>query len=291
MMEATTKEIGRKMIKTDHHPEDTILRADRIPHIWCPGCGIGVALLAYLEAMKQVDIPMERQIVVSGIGCTGRVAGYVNVDSYHTTHGRAIAFATGMKLAKPELEITVFSGDGDLFAIGGNHFIHAARRNIDMNVICCNNFNYGMTGGQVGPTTPEYAFTSTSPYGNSEDGFNLPYLAAASGAVFVARWTTLHFRKLRDAINHAFEKDGFTFIEVISPCPTSFGRPNELGQGLDEMEWYKESSVIDHNADLKEIGLSMKKDSKIVVGNFIDVEKPTFLQRQREVLKKAGVIE
>lgn len=276
--------------KTDTHPEDRYLRADRMPHIWCAGCGLGVAMTAYLEAIKSAPIPIEKQIIVSGIGCTGRVAGYVNIDSYHTTHGRAIPFATGLKIANPSLEVTVFSGDGDLFAIGGNHFIHAARRNIDLNVICVNNFNYGMTGGQLGPTTPEYAFTTTSPYGNSEDGFNLPYLAAAAGAVFVARWTTLHFRHLRDAIRRAFEKNGFTFIEVLAPCPTSFGRPNDLGMGLDEMKWYQESSIIDPHADLHEIGISMKKGSKIVLGNFVDRERPTFLERQREVLQKAGVI-
>lgn len=276
--------------KADTHPEDGYLRADRMPHIWCAGCGLGVAMTAYIEAMRSTPIPIEKQIIVSGIGCTGRVAGYVNIDSYHTTHGRAIPFATGLKIANPSLEVTVFSGDGDLFAIGGNHFIHAARRNIDLNVICVNNFNYGMTGGQLGPTTPEYAFTTTSPYGNSEDGFNLPYLAAAAGAVFVARWTTLHVRHLRDAIRRAFEKNGFTFIEVLAPCPTSFGRPNDLGMGLDEMKWYQESSVIDPHADLHEIGITMKKGSKIVLGNFIDRERPTFLERQREVLQKAGVI-
>lgn len=276
--------------KTDTHPKDGYLRADRMPHIWCAGCGLGVAMTAYLEAIRSAPIPIEKQIIVSGIGCTGRVAGYVNIDSYHTTHGRAIPFATGLKIANPSLEVTVFSGDGDLFAIGGNHFIHAARRNIDLNVICVNNFNYGMTGGQLGPTTPEYAFTTTSPYGNSEDGFNLPYLAAAAGAVFVARWTTLHVRHLRDAIRRAFEKNGFTFIEVLAPCPTSFGRPNDLGMGLDEMKWYQESSVIDPHANLHEIGISMKKGSKIVLGNFIDRERPTFLEKQREVLQKAGVI-
>ena len=144
-----------------------------------------------------------------------------------------------------------------------------------------------MTGGQVGPTTPEAAFTLTSPYGNVEIGFNLPYLAAAAGAVFVARWTALHFRNLRDAILRAFGKRGFTFIEVISPCPSAFGRRNEFPEGLDEMEWYKESSVIDHQADLRKIGLSMKKGSKIVVGNFVDLERPTFMDLYQEVLKRA----
>lgn len=277
----------RAEIVAEHHPDDPFLREDRLPHIWCPGCGIGIALKAYIEALKLSPIPVDRQVVVSGIGCTGRVAGYVNLDSYHTTHGRAIPFASGMKLANPDLEITVFSGDGDLASIGGNHLIHAARRNVHINVICCNNFNYGMTGGQVGPTTPEGAFTLTSPYGNVEDGFNLPYLAAASGAVFVARWTALHFRNLRDAILRAFGKRGFTFIEVVSPCPTAFGRRNDFPDGLDEMEWYRENSVIDHGADLAQIGLAMKRDSKIVVGNFVDTDRATFMDRYQKVLRRA----
>jgi 2-oxoglutarate/2-oxoacid ferredoxin oxidoreductase subunit beta len=278
---------GFPEIKTEHHPDDAYLREDRFPHIWCPGCGIGICGKAYIEALKLCKIPLNRQVIVSGIGCTGRVAGYVNLDSYHTTHGRAIPFASGMKLANPDLEITVFSGDGDLFSIGGNHFIHAARRNVSINVICCNNFNYGMTGGQVGPTTPEGAFTLTSPFGNVEAGFNLPYVAAAAGAVFVARWTTLHFRNLRDAILRAFRKRGFTFIEVVSPCPTAFGRRNEFPDGLDEMEWYRNNSVIDHQAELVGIGIAMKKDSKIVVGNFVDIERPTSMDLYQQVLQRA----
>jgi len=276
---------GSPEIKTDQHPDDAYLRKDRLPHIWCPGCGIGIGVKAYIEALKLSKIPLNRQVVVSGIGCTGRVAGYLNLDSYHTTHGRAIPFASGMKLVNPDLEVTVFSGD--LFSIGGNHFIHAARRNVGINVICCNNFNYGMTGGQVGPTTPTGAFTLTSPYGNVEDGFNLPYVAAAAGAVFVSRWTTLHFRNLRDAILRAFGKRGFTFIEVVSPCPTAFGRRNEFPDGLDEMEWYRNNSVIDHRAELVEIGLAMKKDSRIVVGNFVDIERPTSMDHYQQVLHRA----
>jgi 2-oxoglutarate ferredoxin oxidoreductase subunit beta len=144
-----------------------------------------------------------------------------------------------------------------------------------------------MTGGQVGPTTPEGAFTLTSPFGNVEAGFNLPYVAAAAGAVFVARWTTLHFRNLRDAILRAFRKRGFTFIEVVSPCPTAFGRRNEFPDGLDEMEWYRNNSVIDHQAELVEIGIAMKKDSKIVVGNFVDIERPTSMDLYQQVLQRA----
>jgi len=160
---------------------DAFLREDRLPHIWCSGCGIGTALTCFISALSKSGLDLDKVAVISGIGCTGRVAGYVKLDSFHTTHGRAIAFATGLKLANPQLKVVVVSGDGDLIAIGGNHFIHAARRNIDMTVICVNNFNYGMTGGQVGPTTPVGSKTATSPYGCFESPFNIPYVATACG--------------------------------------------------------------------------------------------------------------
>jgi 2-oxoglutarate ferredoxin oxidoreductase subunit beta len=177
--------------------------------------------------------------------------------------------------------VTVFSGDGDLFAIGGNHFIHAARRNIDINIICINNFNYGMTGGQFGSTTPLESKTTTSPYGNYEHPFNLPYVAAASGAVFVARWTTVHVRRLTNTIREALQKKGFTFIEIISPCPTNFGRRNKLGDGLDEMIFYREHSKIRHFMDPKDTDLSL--NGEIIVGKFVDIDKPTFLDNQPDL--------
>jgi len=149
------------------HPLDRFLKEGRIPHIWCSGCGIGIAFTAFVKALEKGRFDPDRTVVVSGIGCSGRAAGYLDLDTYHTTHGRPIPFATGLKLAKPDLKVVVFSGDGDLFAIGGNHIIHAARRNIDITVICINNFNYGMTGGQGGPTTPLEARTTTTPYGRS----------------------------------------------------------------------------------------------------------------------------
>ena len=218
------------------HPDDRYLKPGRIPHIWCPGCGLGIVLSAFIKGMDDMEIPIDNCAVVSGIGCTGRVAGYLNMDTYHTTHGRAIPFATGLKLAKPEMEVVVFSGDGDLFAIGGNHMIHAARRNMDLTVICVNNFNYGMTGGQSGPTTHTDAKTVTTPYGNCEYPFNLTHLAYASGAVYVARWTSFHARYLIESVKKCFDKKGFKFIEVLTPCPTGYGRPNQarIGIGTDE---------------------------------------------------------
>jgi 2-oxoglutarate ferredoxin oxidoreductase subunit beta len=259
---------------------DKYLRPGRIPHIWCSGCGLGIATTCFIKALEETGIQLEKNCVVSGIGCTGRIAGYLKLDSYHTTHGRPIPFATGLKLGNPELVVTVFSGDGDLFAIGGNHFIHAARRNVDMNVFCVNNFNYGMTGGQVGPTTHMKGRTTTTPYGNFEHPFNLPHVAIASGAVYVARWTTLHVRRLKEAMKEALLKRGFCFIEIIAPCPTAYGRRNRLGSGLDEMKYYKERSVIKHNADPAEAELSLGGD--IVIGKFKDEEKPTFLEIQKE---------
>jgi len=255
------------------HPYADYLRQEMMPHIWCEGCGNGIILNCFIRALSELNIDLDKLVVVSGIGCIGRIAGYMNVDSFHTTHGRALPFATGVKLANPNLNVVVISGDGDLFAIGGNHFIHTARRNVDIKVICANNFNYGMTGGQYGPTTPIKAWTTTTPYGNIEHPFNLAHLAAASGAVFVARWTALHVRRLTESIKKAMQKKGFTFIEVISPCPEIFSRYNKLGTSVDTMRWLKNISEIIHGCDPAKAEVS---SSRIVVGEFINIEKPTY---------------
>jgi len=256
----------------ESHPMDELLRQDRLPHIWCPGCGLGTALTCFASALVKSGLNMDKVAVVSGIGCTGRVAGYVYLDSFHTTHGRAIPFATGLKFGNPELKVIVFSGDGDLAGIGGNHLIHAARRNVDITVICVNNFNYGMTGGQLAPTTPLHARTSTSPRGNQEHPFNLPYLAAGSGAVYVARWTVLHVRRLEKAMGEAIAKRGFSFVEVISPCPTLYGRMNKLREGLEALRYYREHTHIVHGADPKDVDIDLGGD--FTVGKFVDIEKP-----------------
>ncbi len=268
------------------HPYTRYLRTDRLPHIWCPGCGIGIVMGAFLAAVDELGIPQEKVAVVSGIGCTGRVAGYVKFDSYHTTHGRPIPFATGLKIARPEMTVVVFSGDGDLVSIGGNHLIHAARRNIDLTVICVNNFNYGMTGGQMGPTTPHRARTTTTPYGNLEFPFNLPYLVAAAGAVYVARWTVLHVFHLRESIKEALQRRGFSFIEVVSPCPVGFGRPNKIGEGLEEMRFYREHALIQNGLHPKDAALSFR--DRIVVGKFVDEARPSFLQVLEDHFRNAS---
>lgn len=256
------------------HPVFEYIRRDRLPHIFCSACGIGTVLQAFATALRSLSFDMNRLVVISGIGCTGRASGYFEADSYHTTHGRAIAFATGVKVANPNLKPVVISGDGDLFAIGGNHFIHAARRNVDMLVLCVNNFNYGMTGGQMGPTTPDNAITVTSPDGNIEHPFNLVGVAAASGAVFVARWTALHARRLTKSLEKALQKKGFKFIEVVSPCPTLYDRYNRYGSGLDVMKRYREISVIRNFTDPMKAELDYQ--TRIVCGEFVDTEKPEF---------------
>jgi len=268
------------MQQFDRHPLAKYLREERFPHIWCEGCGNGIIISCFVRALDDLGMDIDKLVVVSGIGCIGRAAGYIKCDSFHTTHGRPIALATGIKLANPKLTIAVISGDGDLFAIGGNHFIHAARRNIDMTVICANNFNYGMTGGQFGPTTPLDAFTTTTPYGNIEHPFNLVHLATAAGAVYVARWTVLHVQRLTESIKKALQKKGFKFIEVVSPCPEIYGRRNKLGRAVDTMKSYRQVSEIRHGYDPSKAGITKEK---IIVGEFIDIEKPTYeelLQKQ-----------
>jgi 2-oxoglutarate ferredoxin oxidoreductase subunit beta len=265
-------------LEAESHPLDEIIRADRLPHIWCPGCGIGIVMRVYGQSIIESGIPVDRHVVVSGIGCSGRVAGYMNIDSYHTTHGRAIPFASGLKLANPDLMVTIFSGDGDLVAIGGNHLIHAARRNMNIKIICVNNFNYGMTGGQSGPTTPQGARAVTAPYGNPELPFNLPYLLAASGANFVSRWSNLHVRQIREDILYTYEKPGFTFIEVLSPCPIGFGKSNRIEDGLEEMEIYRQRCVLTRDGDVRaeDLDIDLREDQPIYVGRFVDRDREAY---------------
>jgi 2-oxoglutarate/2-oxoacid ferredoxin oxidoreductase subunit beta len=251
------------------------LREDRMPHIWCPGCGIGTTVNRFARALTESGLDLDKVAIVSGIGCTGRVAGYVKLDSFHTTHGRPIPFATGLKLANPDLKVVVYSGDGDLMAIGGNHFIHAARRNMDITVICVNTLIYGMTGGQASSTTPEPAVATTAPYGAFEHPFNLPFLADSCGAVYVARWTTYHVRQTTRAMKEALAKKGFSFIEIVSPCPTLYQRRNKLGDGLQAMQYYQEKSVVKNDADTRTVGIDFQ--GEIVCGRFVDRERPTWL--------------
>jgi len=278
--------------ETGLHPMDELLRGERLPHIWCQGCGLGTALTSFVSALqwleKNKDWDLDKVSVVSGIGCTGRIAGYMRLDSFHTTHGRAIPFASGLKLANPNLKVVVVSGDGDIAGIGGNHLIHAARRNLDITVICVNNFNYGMTGGQVGPTTPHEARAVTSQYGNFEYPFNLPYLAAASGASFVSRWTVLHARQLEWTLREALTHPGFSFVEVIAPCSTAYARWNPEGRGLDPeklnrrgletMKYYQKVGKTAHETHPKDAGVKVNEKgeiTEIIEGDFLVEANPS----------------
>jgi 2-oxoglutarate ferredoxin oxidoreductase subunit beta len=289
---------------TGLHPMDELLRGERLPHIWCQGCGLGTALTTFISALQWLEEnrgwDMDKVAVVSGIGCTGRIAGYMRLDSFHTTHGRAIPFATGLKLANPALKVVVLSGDGDIAGIGGNHFIHAARRNLDITVVCVNNFNYGMTGGQVGPTTPHEARAVTSQYGNVEYPFNLPYLAAASGATFVARWTVLHARRLEWTLREAMEHPGFSFVEVIAPCSTAYARWNREGAGLDPeklrrrglevLKFYQQVGRITHDTHPKDAAIQVDDSgllTEIVEGKFLE-ESRSDLQQALDRLAAIG---
>lgn len=278
---------------TGLHPMDDLLRGERLPHIWCQGCGLGTALTSFISSLKWLEKrkgwDLDKVAVVSGIGCTGRIAGYVRLDSFHTTHGRAIPFATGLKIANPDLKVIVISGDGDIAGIGGNHFIHAARRNLGITVVCVNNFNYGMTGGQVGPTTPHEARAVTAQYGNYEYPFNLPYLAAASGASYVARWTVLHARQLDWTLRDALTHPGFSFVEIIAPCSTAYSRWNPDGKGLDPenlrrrglevMKHYQQVGKTEHGMHPKDAHIKVNERGEIIEiieGEFLLESRPDF---------------
>ncbi|WP_297445882.1 2-oxoacid:ferredoxin oxidoreductase subunit beta [Desulfurobacterium sp.] len=218
------------------------LRIDKMPHIWCPGCGNGQVLKAICIALDKLGIDNNNVSMVSGIGCSSRTPGYFDGYTLHTTHGRALAFATGVKLARPELTVIVTTGDGDCTAIGGNHFIHACRRNIDITVLLFNNWIYGMTGGQVSPTTPKGSYATTTPYGNYEPNFSIADLAIGAGATFVARGTAYHVTELVNLVEAGIKHKGFSLIEVLTPCTIQYGRKNKMGI-VDMYMWLKENTI------------------------------------------------
>ncbi len=253
---------------------ETWLREDRLPTIFCVGCGNGTVINCTLVAVDQMGWKKRDTVFVSGIGCSSRAPGYISTDSLHTTHGRALAFATGIKLANPDLHVVVFTGDGDLAAIGGNHFIHACRRNIDLTVVCMNNMIYGMTGGQGSPTTPMGALSTTTPYGSSESAFDLCGLASAAGANFVARWTSYHVKELTLAIKSGLETPGFSFIEALVQCPTNYGRRNKFRQVMDQIEYFKTHAMLVQKAErMREKGAAIP-DDMVVVGELLRRNRP-----------------
>ncbi len=263
------------------------LREAMWPSIFCTGCGIGNVLNYTLRAIDACALDIDKVAFCSGIGCSSRLPGYIDADGLHTTHGRAIAFATGVKLADPELTVVVFTGDGDMAGIGGNHFIHAARRNLDLTVICVNNFNYGMTGGQVSPTTPVDATTTTTPYGNIEQPFDLCRLAIGAGAPFVARWTVGYPYETIQTLEAALRHKGFSFVELLNPCPTGYGKGNELRDATKAWAWYKENSIT--RTELAQLDPEERAaNRKIVIGNLWDEPKPEYSERWESFVGGVG---
>ncbi len=261
------------------------LRHDKkFPHVWCGGCGIGILLGSLIRAIDHLGYTKDEIVLVSGIGCSGRLPVYVDFNTLHTTHGRALTFATGAKLAKPELKVIVVMGDGDATAIGGNHFIHAARRNVDVTAIIVNNSIYGMTGGQYSPTTPYGQRATTATYGSVENSFNISQLAVCAGAVFVARGTVYHTRQLDQLIERALQKKGFSVVEVISQCQTHYGRLNKLGNQVEMMKWQRDSAVPVEKAKT----LSPEEMAgKFEIGILVDREAPTYHEEYARIREKA----
>lgn len=255
----------------------------KFPHVWCPGCGNGIILGDLLRAIYNLGIEKDDIVMVSGIGCSSRMPVYVDFNTLHTTHGRAITYATGIKFARPELNVIVITGDGDAAAIGGNHLIHAARRNIDLTVIIINNNIYGMTGGQVSPTTPPGSRATTAPYGALEQIFDLAELSHCAGASFVARTTAFHTIEARQIFEKAIQKKGFSVVEVLSQCPVAFGRLNNQSSPVEMLEWQKNNTIpIQAYEKLP----PEKKEGKIIRGILYDEEKPEFTERYAQLVEK-----
>jgi 2-oxoglutarate ferredoxin oxidoreductase subunit beta len=272
------------MPQEEHSAYSYLRQTKRFPNVWCSGCGIGIVMGALIRAVDRMGLSKDDVAVVSGIGCTGRMPVYLDFNTMHTTHGRALAFATGLKLAQPKLKVIVVMGDGDALAIGGNHFIHAARRNIDLTAIIVNNSIYGMTGGQYSPTTPLDLRATTAPYGNIEPPFPVCDLAMAAGASFVARSTVYHAVELDRYIEQAIRKNGFSLVEAVSYCHTTFGRINKLGTAVEMMRQLKDNSIT-HTAHDKLT--PQERGGKIVRGVLCDWDKPEYTALYDQVIERA----
>ncbi len=261
------------------------LRHDKkFPHVWCPGCGNGIVMGALLRAVHSLGLDKDEVVLASGIGCSGRMPTYVDFNTIHTTHGRALTFSTGIKLARPELTVMTVMGDGDSTAIGGNHFIHAARRNLNLTAIIINNSTYGMTGGQYSPTTPYGSKSTTSVYGHVEHAFNIAELAATAGAAFVARSTVYHATHMEEMLKKGIEKRGFSVIEIISNCHVQHGRRNKLGGAVEMINGFKQRSVTIEKATKMSAD---ELEGKITIGVLADVEKPVSTEEYQRIVEEA----
>jgi 2-oxoglutarate ferredoxin oxidoreductase subunit beta len=275
----------KDITKLIHH----YLRHDKkFPNVWCPGCGNGIVLAALIRAIDHLEYSKDDIVLVSGIGCSGRMSVYADFNTLHTTHGRALTFATGIKMAKPNLKVIVIMGDGDALAIGGNHFIHAARRNIDLTALIINNSIFGMTGGQHSPATPYGKMATTTALYNIEPAFNISELAVTAGAVFVARGTVYHAELLHKLIEKALHKKGFSLLEIITQCPTFYGRKNRMGTAVEMMEWQRDSAVPVDKFDQLPDG---EKEGKFTIGVLMDKEAPSFLDEYEKVKAQARTLQ
>jgi len=264
------------------------LRYRTFPLPWCPGCGLGLVFKSTVMNFSELGWDPDDIAVITGIGCSGRLSTYFNTNSLHTTHGRALTFATGVKLSNPDKKVIVFSGDGDGLAIGGNHFIHACRRNLDIKLVIINNSVYGMTGGQVSPTTPENFITTTTPYGNTEPFFNVVELAKAAGATYIARETVNRPRKMQKYLKNAFNHKGFSVVEIVSNCPINLGRRNKLKHSITMLDWIDDKTVPIKKA--KEMSEDELKD-KHIVGEFVKRDRPDYLEvYKKSVIRKANEV-
>ena len=258
------------------------LRVEHFPHIWCPGCGHGIVTQAFLRAVESLGLDPDKLTVVSGIGCSSRSVGYLNFDTLHTAHGRAIPFATGIKFAKPELSVAILAGDGDIAAIGGNHLIHAARRNIDLTVIVYNNFTYGMTSGQYSPMTPAGNKATTAQFGNLESPFDLCELVKAAGATYVARSTTYHAALLPKLIADAFKNRGFSLVEILSGCPTYYGRMNDSAEPKKMLEWQKNNTVPFNQYKTMSVE---ERQGKLATGVIHSAQRPEYTEEYLKLIQ------
>jgi len=259
------------------------MRPEHLPQIWCPGCGNGIIMRDVVQAIDNLGLRRSNTVIVSGIGCSSRAAGYMDFNTIHTTHGRAIAFATGIKLANPELEVIVIAGDGDISAIGGNHLIHAARRNIGLTVVVMNNNIYGMTGGQYSPTTPTGEFGTTAPYGNLDRSFDIAGLAYGAGASYAARGSAYHVQQTIQLIQDGIRNRGFSIIDVASVCPTYYGRKNKKGDAVEMMKWQRDNSVTVQQA-AKMTPEELK--GKLVIGLLHHIQYPEFTFKYTELIRQ-----
>lgn len=257
-------------------------RTESLPHIWCPGCGNGIVTRAIVKAIDNIGLNQNDVCIVSGIGCSSRASGYLDFNTIHTTHGRALAFATGIKFANPKLHVIVITGDGDCAAIGGNHMIHAARRNIDLTTIVFNNNIYGMTGGQYSPTTPTGDKGTTAPYGNIDANFDLCELAKAAGATYVSRSTVYGANMIIKQVEEGIQNKGFSFIETLTTCPTYYGRKNKKGDAIDMMANLKEITV---NKVAYEKLPEEQRKGKIVIGELYKGHRPEYTDKYNQIIE------